>query len=108
MRSRRLAAERMLACLRRSSARLAVRFTGGSAPERLYDVAATEPAAMPSIGIILIGSVTTTASSPVTAHAAISAWHSGGGAIVFASLPATSGRYPQELKTRRSLRACTK
>ena len=38
-----VAAERMTACLRRSSARLAVRLTGGSAPERLYDVPATEP-----------------------------------------------------------------
>src|SRR5258708_28182436 len=38
----RMAAERILARLRRSNGRLAVCLTGGSTPERLYELLATE------------------------------------------------------------------
>jgi len=100
-----VAAERMTACLRRSSARLAVRLTGGSAPERLYDVPATEPCR--------------NAFHWNHTHR----FHNDDRFVPrdgprgnfgmaqrrrFHCVPVASGRYPQELKTLRGLRACTK
>jgi len=102
-----VAAERMLACLRRSSARLAIRLTGGSAPERLHDVLATKPCrnAFHWNHIHRLGNNDRFVPHDGRSNFGMAQRRR------FHCVPVpsrTSGRYPQELKTRRSLRACTK